>query len=107
VGKAKTLPSAPHTVLGWEFENISSAVSELVVKGVTFERYISMKCDEQGIFAFPNGDKVAWFEDPEGKVLSISQQVIGIKDVAPVDSRAPPHVRKIAIALRAPDRRSQ
>lgn len=86
VGKAKTFTPAPHTVLGWEVENISSAASELAVKGVTFERDIGMKCDEQGIFAFPNGDKVAWFKDPEGNVLSISQHVMGIKNVAPVDS---------------------
>jgi catechol 2,3-dioxygenase-like lactoylglutathione lyase family enzyme len=82
VGKAKRFTPAPNTVLGWEVENISAAVSELEVRGVTFERYAAMKSDEQGIFAFPNGDKVAWFKDPEGNVLSISQHVMGLKPVA-------------------------
>jgi hypothetical protein len=41
-----------------------------------------MKADDQGIFAFPNGDKVAWFKDPDGNVLSLSQHVIGVKTIA-------------------------
>jgi catechol 2,3-dioxygenase-like lactoylglutathione lyase family enzyme len=81
VGKAEKFTPAPNTVLGWEVEDIFSTVTELKERGVTFEQYASMKADEQGIFAFPNGDKVAWFKDPEGNVLSISQHVIGINTV--------------------------
>src|SRR5271157_5556971 len=86
VGKAKQFTPAPNTVLGWEVEDISLAASELEARGVTFERYANMKPDEQGIFAFPNGDKVAWFKDPEGNVLSISQHVMGLKPLHEVDS---------------------
>jgi catechol 2,3-dioxygenase-like lactoylglutathione lyase family enzyme len=82
VGKAEKFTPAQGTVLGWEVANIDSTVSELAGKGVSFERYPHMKADEQGIFTFPNGDKVAWFKDPEGNVLSISQHVIGVKTIA-------------------------
>jgi hypothetical protein len=40
---------------------------------VAFERYPNMGQDERGIATFPTGDKVAWFKDPDGNVLSISQ----------------------------------
>ncbi len=64
---------AQHTVLGWESENIAVTVDELAAKGVAFNRYPSMGQDERGICTFPGGDKVAWFKDPDGNVLSISQ----------------------------------
>lgn len=86
VGKAKEFTPAPNTVLGWAVEDISLAVSELQARGVTFQRYANMKADEHGIFAFPNGDKVAWFKDPEGNVLSISQHVMGLKPAHEIDS---------------------
>jgi catechol 2,3-dioxygenase-like lactoylglutathione lyase family enzyme len=81
VGKAEKFTPAPSTVLGWEVEDISLAVTELAQSGVTFERFVAMKPDEQGIVTFPGGDKVAWFKDPEGNVLSLSQHVVGIKPV--------------------------
>jgi hypothetical protein len=60
-------------VLGWEASDIGSAMSKLEQKGVSFERYPNIGQDAQGICTFPNGDKVAWFKDPDGNVLSISQ----------------------------------
>jgi hypothetical protein len=44
-------------------------------KGITFEIYPNMGQDECAICTFPNGDKVAWFKDPDGNLLSISQHV--------------------------------
>ena len=82
VGKAEKFTPAPGTVLGWEVDDISLAVTELEESGVTFERYAGMQPDAQGIVTFPGGDKVAWFKDPEGNVLSLSQHVIGIKPIA-------------------------
>jgi hypothetical protein len=62
-------------VLGWEVNDIGSAVNELVEHGVAFERYEFMHPDGEGIVTFPTGDKVAWFKDPDGNVLSLSQHV--------------------------------
>jgi len=75
VGKVPSFTPAQNTVLGWESKDIESAVDGLVEKGVVFERYEKMGQDARGIATFPNGDKVAWFKDPDGNVLSFSQHV--------------------------------
>jgi hypothetical protein len=48
-------------------------VRELAAAGVAFERYAWFEQDERGIWTAPNGSKVAWFKDPDGNVLSVSQ----------------------------------
>jgi catechol 2,3-dioxygenase-like lactoylglutathione lyase family enzyme len=73
IGKAPQFTPAQHTVLGWESEEIAADVAVLAAKGVAFERYPNMGQDELGICTFPSGDKVAWFKDPDGNVLSLSQ----------------------------------
>ncbi len=72
-GKMGDFTPAQNTVLGWEVKDISADVVELAGKGVAFERYPNMGQDEKGIATFPTGDKVAWFKDPDGNVLSLSQ----------------------------------
>jgi catechol 2,3-dioxygenase-like lactoylglutathione lyase family enzyme len=73
ISKMTEFTPAQHTVLGWEVEDIGAAVDELAQKGVAFERYPGMGQDKNGIATFPTGDKVAWFKDPDGNVLSLSQ----------------------------------
>jgi catechol 2,3-dioxygenase-like lactoylglutathione lyase family enzyme len=73
IGKVPSFTPAQNTVLGWESKDIVAALEGLVKKGVAFERYPNMGQDERGICTFPNGDKVAWFKDPDGNVLSLSQ----------------------------------
>jgi catechol 2,3-dioxygenase-like lactoylglutathione lyase family enzyme len=73
IGKVPSFTPLPSTVLGWEARDIGATVAELAKKGVTFERYPKMNHDAQGICTFPNGGRVAWFKDPDGNVLSISQ----------------------------------
>ena len=63
-----------HTVLGWAVADIAEAVAELRGKGVTFKLYEGFGQDDQGIWSVPGGGtKVAWFTDPDGNVLSITQ----------------------------------
>jgi catechol 2,3-dioxygenase-like lactoylglutathione lyase family enzyme len=76
IGKTKGFTPAPNTVLGWEAHDIGTAMKNLEQQGVTFERYPNMGQDAQGICTFPTGDKVAWFKDPDGNVLSISQHSV-------------------------------
>jgi catechol 2,3-dioxygenase-like lactoylglutathione lyase family enzyme len=73
IGKVEEFAPAQNTVLGWESGNIEKTVRSLQEKGVVFEHYAPMQQDALGIQTFPNGDKVAWFKDPDGNVLSISQ----------------------------------
>ena len=61
------------TILGWAVPNVEQAVSGLQERGVNFERYGFEGQDDRGIWAAPGGAKVAWFKDPDGNVLSVSQ----------------------------------
>ena len=63
----------PFTILGWQVPNIQEAVSDLHAKGVTFEHFGFTEQDVQGIWSAPGGAKVAWFKDPDGSVLSLTQ----------------------------------
>jgi catechol 2,3-dioxygenase-like lactoylglutathione lyase family enzyme len=66
---------AQFTILGWQVADIEKIVAALQSKGVQFERFGFFKHDELGIWTAPNGDRVAWFKDPDGNVLSVSQHV--------------------------------
>jgi catechol 2,3-dioxygenase-like lactoylglutathione lyase family enzyme len=73
IARVKEFSPFPFTVLGWEVTAIEKAVADLSQKGVTFEHFPGLSQDEQGIWAAPGGAKVAWFKDPDGNVLSLSQ----------------------------------
>lgn len=73
IGRVAQFTPVQNTILGWESADIAASVDALAAKGVAFERYPNMVQDERAICAFPNGDKVAWFKDPDGNVLSLSQ----------------------------------
>ena len=77
VNKGRDYKPAQGTVLGWEVEDIHAAIEELAPRGVHFEQFDLpfMKQDEFGVWTPPSGDRVAWFRDPDGNVLSISQHV--------------------------------
>jgi catechol 2,3-dioxygenase-like lactoylglutathione lyase family enzyme len=66
---------AVFTILGWEVSDIENVVSAMTAKGVVFERYGFLEQDALGIWAAPGGAKVAWFKDPDGNTLSVSQHV--------------------------------
>lgn len=66
-------PSA-HTVLGWQCDNIEASVRTLAERGVKFEVYEGFGQDALGIWSAPGGGaKVAWFLDPDGNNLSLTQ----------------------------------
>jgi catechol 2,3-dioxygenase-like lactoylglutathione lyase family enzyme len=66
---------AGYTVLGWRVTDITAAVRGLAARGVVFLRYDGMDQDSDGVWTTPGGDKVAWFADPDGNVLSLTQFV--------------------------------
>jgi catechol 2,3-dioxygenase-like lactoylglutathione lyase family enzyme len=75
VNKGREFKPAQGTVLGWEVDDIHAAIGELAPRGVHFEQFglPFMQQDDLGVWTPPNGDRVAWFKDPDGNVLSISQ----------------------------------
>lgn len=75
VVKLQQFTPAQFTILGWNVGNIEKVVQELQQNGVHFERFGFFKQDELGIWTAPTGDKVAWFKDPDGNILSVSEHV--------------------------------
>jgi catechol 2,3-dioxygenase-like lactoylglutathione lyase family enzyme len=64
---------APYTILGWQVEAIQATVAVLTERGVVFERYAGLEQDKLAIWTAPGGAQVAWFKDPDGNLLSVSQ----------------------------------
>lgn len=64
---------APYTTLGWRVPDLARAIQELRAAGVSFERYPGMPQDQQGIWLAPSGARVAWFKDPDGNTLSLTE----------------------------------
>jgi catechol 2,3-dioxygenase-like lactoylglutathione lyase family enzyme len=75
VTNAPEFKPAQFTILGWMVSDIEITVTELQTKGVVFEKFGLNGQDERGIWSAPGGDKVAWFKDPDGNILSVSQHI--------------------------------
>ena len=73
IQKVKELQPAPYTALGWHVPDIRAAVESLSGKGIRFERYEGVRQDDLGIWLTPSGSQVAWFKDPSGNILSLTQ----------------------------------
>ena len=63
----------PFTALGWNVEDISAIIKSLNSKAVFCEKYEFLEQNDLGIWTSPNGSKVAWFKDPDGNVLSLTE----------------------------------
>jgi catechol 2,3-dioxygenase-like lactoylglutathione lyase family enzyme len=67
------LSPASHTVHGWQVFDIKREISALVSKDVTFLMFDQLAQDALGIWTSPGGHTVAWFKDPSGNILSLTQ----------------------------------
>jgi catechol 2,3-dioxygenase-like lactoylglutathione lyase family enzyme len=73
IAKVAALTLAPYTVLGWVVVDIAATARALGERGVVFERFPGFSQDAQGVASFPDGTRVAWFKDPDGNMLSLTQ----------------------------------
>lgn len=73
VSRVEEIFLAPYTVLGWSVSDITATVRSLTAAGVVFERFESMDQDDLGVWDAPGGARVAWFKDPDGNTLSVTQ----------------------------------
>jgi catechol 2,3-dioxygenase-like lactoylglutathione lyase family enzyme len=77
IQRVKDVAVAEYTALGWDVPDIRTTIKELSARGVTFERFSErfsfMKQDDLGIWTTPDGSQVAWFKDPDGNTLSLTQ----------------------------------
>jgi catechol 2,3-dioxygenase-like lactoylglutathione lyase family enzyme len=73
VYQRETPTTADHTAAGWVVDDVDAVVEDLLAKGVTLEVYDTpgMEFDSRGV-ATMGGFKAAWFKDPEGNILSVS-----------------------------------
>jgi catechol 2,3-dioxygenase-like lactoylglutathione lyase family enzyme len=65
--------AVPYTVLGWNVPDIEATIDLLTLRGVSFTRYEGFEQDSRGIWTAPSGIRVAWFLDPDGNNLSVTQ----------------------------------
>lgn len=73
IAKVRELTPAPHTVLGWEAADIAAVADALAARGAAFERYPGFEQDARGVWTSPAGAKIAWFRDPDGNLLSLTE----------------------------------
>jgi catechol 2,3-dioxygenase-like lactoylglutathione lyase family enzyme len=73
IQKVERVPKIPYTVLGWSVRNIRITVRRLSEAGVSFQRYDGLAQDDDGVWHSPGGALVAWFQDPDGNTLSLTQ----------------------------------
>lgn len=63
-----------YTVLGWQVADLNGTVEALRDKGVEPIRYTGMDQDDHDVWTAPDGLRVAWFRDPHGNVLSLTER---------------------------------
>ncbi|SRR5579875_2830829 len=73
IARVQEFVPAAYTIFGWKVANIRSEIAELCGRGVSFIRYSDMQQSEEGIWTAPSGAQIAWFRDPDGNVLSLTQ----------------------------------
>lgn len=77
IQKVRTLTPQPHTQLGWSVSSIDQVLQALRDRGVIFEKYPFLEQDPNGVWTSPSGGKIAWFKDPDGNLLSVTQAARG------------------------------
>jgi catechol 2,3-dioxygenase-like lactoylglutathione lyase family enzyme len=73
IARVESFTPQPFTVLGWQVHDIVATLEVLSSRGVTFERYPGLEQDLLGVWTSPSGARVAWFKDPGGNTLSLTQ----------------------------------
>lgn len=73
VARTPAFQPLPFTLFGWQVGNLQQEVAELTARGVRFERFDFLAHDAHGIWNAPGGASIAWFKDPDGNMLSLSQ----------------------------------
>ena len=73
ISKVEACTPAPYTVLGWRVPDIDTEIDSLSGRGVAFVRFDGFPQDARGTMNFGDGARVAWFRDPDGNLLSLTQ----------------------------------
>jgi catechol 2,3-dioxygenase-like lactoylglutathione lyase family enzyme len=71
--KVGTFTPHPFTALGWQVTDIAATVTQLAARNVHCEKFPGLAQDANGVWHAPGGAQVAWFKDPDGNLLSLTQ----------------------------------
>lgn len=64
-GAIELFAAAPQTPVRWTVR--------LIFRGGIVEAFLGLAQSAQGIWTAPSGAQVAWFRDPDGKLLSLAE----------------------------------
>ena len=73
LGRVASTQPSEHTVVGFAVEDLDAVMTDLAKRGITWERFEHLPHDERGVVVTPGGDRVVWFRDPDGNIISIVQ----------------------------------
>lgn len=73
IQKVDRKPEINYTVLGWAVTDIQKTVRQLSKGGVEFIRSDGLDQDADGVWRSPSGARVAWFRNPDGNTLSLTE----------------------------------
>ena len=73
IAKVDVVAPSANTVLGWAVPDLEAVMAEFAAKGIAFEWFPGLNDPETGIWMTGRGDKVVWFKDPDGNLLSLTQ----------------------------------
>lgn len=73
VAKVDVVTPTTNAILGWSVPDIDKAMRDLTAKGIHFEYYAGLNDPETGIWTTARNDRVAWFKDPDGNLLSLTE----------------------------------
>jgi catechol 2,3-dioxygenase-like lactoylglutathione lyase family enzyme len=73
VQKVPRVAAAAYTTLGWAVDDMEATIAELTARGVKFEHFPGVPQSGSGVWRTPDGSSVAWFKDPDGNILSLTQ----------------------------------
>jgi catechol 2,3-dioxygenase-like lactoylglutathione lyase family enzyme len=73
VTRVDRIAQAPYTVLGWRMDDLAAAIAPLAARGIALRRFAGLEQDDAGVWTAPSGARIAWFEDPDGNLLSLTE----------------------------------
>lgn len=73
IAKVERVIPTGNTVLGWSVPDLDRAIASLNARSVAFEWYAGLNDPETGVWTTPSGDRVVWFKDPDGNLLSLTE----------------------------------
>ena len=66
-------PRLGFTIVGWIVDDVHDTLLWLSERGVQAVVFDGIEHDEHGVWTAPSGDRLAWFRDPDGNTISLTQ----------------------------------